>query len=529
MSRKNIAYFISFIFILLGVINFIIHLNINDKSDEYENQISKAVDVVKISVDRFLSETEITIKKINSDFEQTPFDSLSKERLDHFINPVFSSQNKVKGIVILSKNLNYIFLLDRDTRITTFSSGNDTLLDWVRVDKNLNPVSEWSDTYNFFLNDKTRTVLEEFLDSPEQKKWMEIKSEIADRERFTVFLNKVKTVDGKKLVAIYLFKTSDFYNFFLKEFKLKEPVLAFLTDRNNIITPVIDNDSAKSEYTDKIKVKIKEVFDTWVKKYNNDDPRSFSFIVGDEFYWLRINPLKTDVGLKAFALAISQEDLKNISTKVNDIFFYAGFLLVFAGIAIAVFSFLKKKKNKNKVPGKPNPLSEKEIKTLLKTGESGKVEYKSSLRYDYRQKTENKALEDVILKSIAAFANGRGGVLLIGVDDDGNVLGLKNDFSTLKKNDIDYFELHLRKLINNQFGIHFSDYYLRVQFPEIDGENIVVIQIDPSDKPVYVKVKNKQGQWVEKFYVRYGNSSQEISSLKELEEYIKHRFKNHLT
>jgi len=285
MSRKNIAYFISFIFILLGVINFIIHLNINDKSDEYENQISKAVDVVKISVDRFLSETEITIKKINSDFEQTPFDSLSKERLDRFINPVFSSQNKVKGIVILSKNLNYIFLLDRDTRITTFSSGNDTLLDWVRVDKNLNPVSEWSDTYNFFLNDKTRTVLEKFLDSPEQKKWMEIKSEIADRERFTVFLNKVKTVDGKKLVAIYLFKTSDFYNFFLKEFKLKEPVLAFLTDRNNIITPVIDNDSAKSEYTDKIKVKIKEVFDTWVKKYNNDDPRSFSFIVGDASNW----------------------------------------------------------------------------------------------------------------------------------------------------------------------------------------------------------------------------------------------------
>jgi len=526
MSKKNISYFISAIIVLFGVISLVIHLSINDESDEYENQISQAADIVKISVDKFLSETEGTIHKINTGFEQTPFDSLTKEKLDHFINPVFSSQNKVKGIVVLSKDLNYIFFLDRDTRITTFSSGNDSLLDWVRVDKNLKPVSEWSDTYNFFLNDKTRAVLEKFLDSPEQRKWMEIKSEIADRVRFTTFLNKVNTKDGKKLVVIYLFKTSDFSNFFLKEFELKEPVLAFLTDKNNIITPIIDNDSAKSEYTGKIKVKIKEVFDTWEKKYNNDDPRSFTFKIGDEFYWLRIIPLKTDIGLKVFALAISQEDLKIISTKVNDIFFYTGFLLVFAGIAIAVFSFLKKKKNQNKVPGKPNPLTEKEIKTLLKNGESGKVEYKSSLRYDYRQKTENKALEDVILKSIAAFANGRGGVLLIGVDDDGNVLGLKNDFSTLKKNDIDYFELHLRKLINNQFGIHFSDYYLLVQFPEIEGENIVVIQVDPSAKPVYVKVKNKQGQWVEKFYVRYGNSSQEISSLKELEEYIKHRFKN---
>ena len=36
----------------------------------------------------------------------------------------------------------------------------------------------------------------------------------------------------------------------------------------------------------------------------------------------------------------------------------------------------------------------------------------------------NKDLEQVIVKSVAAFANGQGGTLLIGVKDDGEVLGL---------------------------------------------------------------------------------------------------------
>jgi hypothetical protein len=40
-----------------------------------------------------------------------------------------------------------------------------------------------------------------------------------------------------------------------------------------------------------------------------------------------------------------------------------------------------------------------------------------------------------------------------------------------------------------------------------------------------VKVKNNQGKMVEKFYVRSGNSSQEITSLQEINEYINDRFK----
>jgi hypothetical protein len=45
------------------------------------------------------------------------------------------------------------------------------------------------------------------------------------------------------------------------------------------------------------------------------------------------------------------------------------------------------------------------IEDLISEGESDELEFKSSLRWDYAQQFMNKKLEDVILKSVAAFAN----------------------------------------------------------------------------------------------------------------------------
>jgi hypothetical protein len=44
-------------------------------------------------------------------------------------------------------------------------------------------------------------------------------------------------------------------------------------------------------------------------------------------------------------------------------------------------------------------------------------------------------------------------------------------------------------------------------------------------EPLYLKIKNKNGILEEKFYVRSGNSSQEIISIAEINEYINTRFK----
>jgi len=150
------------------------------------------------------------------------------------------------------------------------------------------------------------------------------------------------------------------------------------------------------------------------------------------------------------------------------------------------------------------PLNE-ETDELILGGESDSVEFKSTLRFDIRNKIVNKKLEYVIAKTIAAFLNTNGGYLLIGVDDDQNVLGLDNDFSTLKKADIDGFELQLIEVIKKYIGAEYSS-YLKITFPIHDGSHICLIKISKSSKPVFTVFEGK-----EDFFMRSGCSSQPLS------------------
>ncbi|VAW29585.1 hypothetical protein MNBD_BACTEROID07-1381, partial [hydrothermal vent metagenome] len=77
----------------------------------------------------------------------------------------------------------------------------------------------------------------------------------------------------------------------------------------------------------------------------------------------------------------------------------------------------------------------------------------------------------------------------------------------------------------NQFGISFSTAHLEITFPEVKGKTLCAIRVMSSHHPLYLKTKNKNGNEIEKFYVRMGNASQEISSLHEIQQYIKNRFK----
>ena len=71
------------------------------------------------------------------------------------------------------------------------------------------------------------------------------------------------------------------------------------------------------------------------------------------------------------------------------------------------------------------------IEDLILEGESGELEFKSTLRWDTKEGALNKKLEEVIIKTVAAFANSQGGTLLIGVADNGEVLGLDADYNSM--------------------------------------------------------------------------------------------------
>lgn len=163
------------------------------------------------------------------------------------------------------------------------------------------------------------------------------------------------------------------------------------------------------------------------------------------------------------------------------------------------------------------------IEDLIKEGESDELELKGTLRWDLNEGVINKKLEDVIVKTVAAFANAQGGTLLIGVGNDGQIVGLSHDYQTLNESGRDYFELHLRGLLNAQLGTAFVAGKVQVKFHEIEGADICQVDIAPSTEPLIITVKDKNGQPVEKFYVRSGNSSPEMP-LSEMSAYMKERF-----
>jgi len=167
-----------------------------------------------------------------------------------------------------------------------------------------------------------------------------------------------------------------------------------------------------------------------------------------------------------------------------------------------------------------------DMEDIIAEGEHDGLEFKSTLRWDTKESRLNKDLEGVVLKTIAAFNNGYGdgGRLIIGVDDDQNILGLENDYSTLTGNDRDAFQRHLRSLITSEWGAEYAAAKVAVRFEAVQSQDVCVIDVDRGTKPLFVKTTNKSGIKTEKFYVRSGNLSAPIESTSEITSYIKDRF-----
>ena len=120
----------------------------------------------------------------------------------------------------------------------------------------------------------------------------------------------------------------------------------------------------------------------------------------------------------------------------------------------------------------------------------------------------------VIIKTISAYLNTKGGTLLIGVDDSGNVLGLENDIQSFTKKTRDGFLLTLTSLINRDLGKP-THKYISISIISINEKDVCIVTTQKSEKPVFIEKNDKT-----EFFIRTSASSQPLG-LKETHEYIK--------
>ncbi len=121
------------------------------------------------------------------------------------------------------------------------------------------------------------------------------------------------------------------------------------------------------------------------------------------------------------------------------------------------------------------------------------------------------------MKTLAGFMNSEGGTLLIGVNDNGEVLGLENDFQTLKRKDADGYEQILISTIANVLGTPACK-LVKLNFHKVNGKEVCRVTVSKSQKPVYVKTDKTS-----KFYVRTGSGTREME-VDEAVEFIGTRY-----
>lgn len=139
---------------------------------------------------------------------------------------------------------------------------------------------------------------------------------------------------------------------------------------------------------------------------------------------------------------------------------------------------------------------------LLGQDEHEHLEFKSTMRWDLKAATANRALEKMVMKTVAAFLNSGGGQLVIGVDDGRAVLGLEHDYRTLTKGDRDGFENHFTHVFNAMIGAEFRQ-FVKLNFAQADGKDVCIVNVMPATHPVFAKLDNN----TEEFFVRTGNST----------------------
>jgi len=165
--------------------------------------------------------------------------------------------------------------------------------------------------------------------------------------------------------------------------------------------------------------------------------------------------------------------------------------------------------------GNASELQTINVEEIVDQGESEKVEFKVTARWDTKTNSLNKNLEKVVVKSLAGFLNGNGGVLVLGVDDKGDVIGLEKDYATLhERPDRDGYQQFLVNLYSASLGRDIGS-NVSISFHKLKHHDICALNVRHSSRSVWV-----EDGILRKFYVRSGNTTQELNA-EEATEYIR--------
>ena len=161
----------------------------------------------------------------------------------------------------------------------------------------------------------------------------------------------------------------------------------------------------------------------------------------------------------------------------------------------------------------------RDAEALIKRGESKTLEFKSTLRWSLKEdRRDDKGVTHAALKTIAAFLNTDGGDLLIGVADDGSIVGIERD----QLDNHDKFMRHLAQVVRNGLGDR-AGTCIDPKTQIVQGKSVCVVSCQRSPEPVFLKWKGVGSSPEGDFFVRSGPGTVKLSA-NDAKEFIRTRF-----
>jgi hypothetical protein len=193
----------------------------------------------------------------------------------------------------------------------------------------------------------------------------------------------------------------------------------------------------------------------------------------------------------------------------------ASYLLVLAMVILAMIMVSRRSQQTleslAKLAGHTDD-SQEQLRSLIRSGESETLEFKSTLRWNLKADRSDKKIELACLKTMVAFMNTECGTLLIGVTDEGVVSGIEADKFPNK----DKFLLHFNNLVKEHIGLEFSK-LISFTITRLNDASILIVDCARSSEPVFLQHNSEEA-----FYIRIGPGSRKLSTSKVL-NYVRTR------
>lgn len=248
----------------------------------------------------------------------------------------------------------------------------------------------------------------------------------------------------------------------------------FLVNGNN--NAILSDNIDKTEEPESVQISetvLKNLVEIW-RKEGKPSSMPISLSAGKVKYLATLQPVNEENQTVWVGVAASEEALLSSVNSSFLSFELTDFLVVVAGGIVFLIILIRYRPFDQGGSKKSKPLSR--VQQALSKGEGNRVEFKSTVRMNLKSGKNGKEIELAWLKAVVAFLNSQGGTLLIGVNDEGDVLGLEADGF---END-DKCLLHLKNCLHQHIGAEFSP-FISVRIVAMKSAlKLILIEVDPS-------------------------------------------------